>query len=173
MSRDVQIGQFRWLDPAPEMWHLPDPPKGTRLSITTTRLCWIDENGIERCLLPGFPTDGVSFPWVVRAAGLDPWGKSLREAIPHDAGYCLQDYVDFQWLGTKEQVDRRFLVGGLANGNDKAMLYYRAVAAFGGPSWRRENQQMIDGYVLACRQGINDEWIDLVKNGRVRELKAA
>lgn len=174
MSEVVQIGQFQWLTPAPAMWHLPDPPKGTRLSITITDLGWIDENGIERWLRRGFPTDGVSFPWIARAGlGLDPWGKSLREAIPHDAGYSLQDYVDFQWLGTKGQVDRRFLVGGVANGNPKAMLYYRAVSTFGGPSWNRENQPLVDGYVLACREGINDRWIDLVQNGKVLPLRAA
>lgn len=165
------IGQFKWLTPAPALYHIPLPGRG-RLAITITDLRWVDEDGTPRELLRGFPTDGVSFPWVARASGLDPWGRHLRSALPHDAGYSLRDYVGFSF-GDKQQVDRRFLIGGLVDDPGNARLYYRAVSLFGRGSWNRDNAPLVDGYVFACRQGLNDPWIDFVRTGKVLDLRPA
>ena len=167
----MKIGAFQWLTAAPPVFHLPEE-NGNPLAITTADLSWVDEDGAMRTLLRGFPTDGCSFPrWMFR---LDRWGRHLKKALPHDAGYALQDYAGFEWLGSKAQVDRRFLVGGIADADEHAMLHYRMVSAFGGSSWRRNNQPLIDAYVYACANGTNDDFIDWVRNRRkIIDLRAA
>ena len=161
-----------FLTPTPRLFHIP--VEDGRLAITLDDVVWVEE-GRNITITRGFPTDGLSLPGIATALGFDPWGRGLRAALLHDAGYSLHDRDAFS-LGDKATVDRRFLQGCLIDYPRMAMTYYRAVRWFGGWSWRKSNVMHMEGYLYAIEHGQADERVQHVLEqygGKIVDLKAA
>lgn len=161
-----------FLTGTPRMFHLP--VSSGRLAITLDDLVWV-EDGRNITLARGFPTDGLSLPGLARALGFDPWGKGLRAALLHDAGYSMHDRDEFS-LGDRATVDLRFRRGCEIDFPKMAPAYYWAVRAFGWAPWASGNAMHMDGYLYALREGALDGWIQHILNqhgGQVVDLRAA
>jgi len=113
-----------WLTPIPSL--TPVKPNLMRLD---DPVCWVDAAGKYFVVPTGFITDGASLPWLVTAIW-DRWEpKTLRSSILHDYGYSTKS------MGTKKQVDKRFLQGLQADKWPHALAYYRAVRFAGWYAW--------------------------------------
>lgn len=113
-----------WASPIPSM--TPVKPNLMRLD---DPVVWVEDGGKCFVVPAGFITDGASLPWLVTAIW-DRWEpKTLRSSILHDYSYSTKS------MGTKEQVDQRFLRGLQADKWPHALAYYRAVKWAGLYAW--------------------------------------
>lgn len=163
---------YGFLTGTPRLFHLP--VSSGRLAITLDDLVWL-EFGREIKLTRGFPTDGLSLPGLARALGFDPWGKGLRAALLHDAGYSLHDRDEYS-LGDRSTVDRRFRRGCEIDFPRMANTYYRAVRMFGWGPWARCNAMHMEGYLYALAEGAIDGWINHIlaqHGGEIINLREA
>lgn len=136
-----------------------------RLAITLEDHHWIDPDGRIITVYRGFPTDGASLPWLAKWRW-DPWQPDvLAAALPHDLGYSLHG-TEFD-VGTKRQVDRRFLQGMETMGFRADRLFWRAVQMGGHLSWRTPNNRHMEGYLWSLRNNKLDAWIESFRSVKV------
>ena len=115
-----------WVSGIPEML-----PVRRRIWRVQRDVIWWDGDLETEIVVPaGWLTDGASLPWPVLAIWdrMDP--QTLRASILHDYGYSTHK------IGTKAEVDRRFLQGLQADNWPYATTYYRAVKLFCWYAWR-------------------------------------
>lgn len=143
----------RFLTPIPRLIHIKRD-----FVITVDDLRWLDPDGTERILRRGFPSDGASVPWIATLRW-SPWDERvLGEALLHDGGYSLRE-TEFA-LGNKAEVDLRFYRGMIVAGFPRERLFWRAVQAGGWLAWWSPNNPLVDGYLYAIRNRVEDEWIE-------------
>lgn len=114
---------------------------------------------------------------------LDPTdGATLLPVVGHDSDYSLQEALDVMWgwtsregliirddfyplppIRTRADADKDLRDGLRITSPPRAEPYYFFVHRFGGWSWRKQNAPLMDGYIQACRDGTNDQWIEHVR----------
>lgn len=155
-----------------------------RQAIFTNDLGWRWADGREMWLERGFPMDGGSIPGLGRLVGIDPFeGAALRSCGGHDAYYTFWDRPSiiygrrckFTKNGayrlvedtenpaparlTRAEADTLLREGMLADGSERAGLYYRTVRLGGGLSWRSPDSPLVGGYTWAVMSGTVDAWV--------------
>lgn len=145
---------IEFLTPTPDL-HFVEYHK---LAVTCQDYRWRDEDGIERVLFRGFPTDGASLPWIVTCRW-NPWdAKILKHALPHDGAYCLHNTEHD--LGTKDVADLRFRRGLSQDHFEASKIFWLAVHWFGLRAWNKPDNRLMGGYLWALRSGTPDEWLE-------------
>ena len=118
-----------------------------------------------------------------RVTSFDPTdGATLLPVVNHDSDYSLQEALDVMWgwtsregliirddfyplppIRTRADADKDLRDGLRITSPPRAEPYYFFVHRFGGWSWRKQNAPLMDGYIQACRDGTNDQWIEHVR----------
>lgn len=166
-----------------------------RLAITLDDVVTRYSDGREKVILRGFPMDYASIPPSAQVLGhllkrlgmfrrvtsFDPTdGATLLPVTNHDGDYSLQEALDIMWgptppKRTRSNADIDLRDGLRITSPPRAEPYYFFVHRFGGWSWRKQNAPLMEGYIQACRDGTNDQWIEHVRKTytQVVELKVA
>jgi len=160
---EFEFDEPQWVSGKPGIFVLEK-----RLAITLDDVVYIDREGKKWTVPRGFPTDGMSYPWIVEWMWnrFDP--DNLRSGVTHDYAYTLHDYFD-DWPVTREEADQNLFDGLALDDGGWKWAKYAAVRACGWWLWnRRDHNELTLQWVEMVQAGpvALDAWIEAIKNGK-------
>ena len=118
-----------WLSIVPELEN-----HGNGLMITKTLVQYADRYGRVWTIPPGYPTDGMSYPWPISLFWDRFDTRTIRSAILHDYTYSMHDYFP-GWPISRRTADDNLLDGLKLDCRSRARRCYIATRLFGAPMY--------------------------------------
>ncbi len=122
------IKKPEWKSPPPDLFHLRSGQ-----AITLSDVSFRDRYGSLWTVPMGYPTDGMSYPWLLRRLGWDRFDRrTIRTAVVHDFRYSMHDYIQgWHLYDTQKNADLGLLDGLRLEFPSRAVTCYIGVR-FGG-----------------------------------------
>ena len=130
----------QWLRPSPKLADFDEDVRITRAPVV-----FRDRFGRIWTVPKHYPTDGMSYPWIL-GLFLDPYDpRTIRSAVLHDFTYSMHDYFT-GWFFRRRTADVNLLDGLVLERPSLARISYFGVRMFGYHEYRRKRKEksMID-----------------------------
>jgi len=137
LPRNPKLGSPKWLSPTPRLGDIDEVCKKT-----LSKVRFRDRYGRIWTVPRGYPTDGMSYPWIIRLFK-DPYSvKTLQAAVLHDYSYSMYDYFA-GWPVRRRTADLNLLDGLWLTSPPEAVADFIIVRMFGRRTFLRKSKDPI------------------------------